>query len=57
MKAVVCSIFLLGGMMLVMMSTSALLTVQKARHHRFAKRTPKATRPLDGRLFLAISTR
>ena len=34
MKAIVCSIFLLGGMMLVMMSTTALLSVERVRHHR-----------------------
>jgi hypothetical protein len=54
MKAIVYSIVLLGGMMLVMMSTTAMLGVEKAKLHRFTKRNrTERVGPLQGRLFLA----
>lgn len=55
MKAVVYAIVLLGGMAMVMMSTTAMLAVEKTKLHRFARRTRRDRVPTVRGRFLLTS--
>jgi len=56
MKAILCSIILISGVMLMMMSTTTMLGVTKAKNHKFVKPEEKErTISLPGRFMIESS--